>query len=266
MFNKFQSPGLEPPKTIVGTNFGQIWGVGVFFECCKRKKRGFARQTLPDFAKFLQASPNSSRMLPVPHAFMGSQHPSPNVKTLRNFEPNFWFKGLFMARFPKRWFEFSGGTKFRYPLFTSMLPSFYLFFTSFKTQFNLCFFTNLEPRLGNHGLQTLCWPEMIIPRDAESTCFKGSRASCEVMIFWGIFWPNFGQKRSHHVMDASSPPCNFPDCRHSIHSNGSTLPSSLLVFARMVSCSILPPSSFHHTAEREVVLWQFSFVYMSKSL
>ena len=66
---------------------------------------------------------------------MGSQYPSPNVKTLCNFEPNFW-------------------------------------------------------------------PEIITSRDAESTCFKGSRTSCEVIIF-GIFGPNFGQKRSHHVMDAS---------------------------------------------------------------
>ena len=34
----------------------------------------------------------------------------------------------------KRWFEFSGGTKFRYPFlpqFTSFLPQFYLFLTSF---------------------------------------------------------------------------------------------------------------------------------------
>ena len=53
---------------------------------------------------------------------MGSQHPSPNVKTLCNFEPRFW-------------------------------------------------------------------PEIIISRDAESTCFKGSRTSCEVIIL-GVY---FGQ-------------------------------------------------------------------------
>ena len=33
--NKFGSPRLEPRKTIVVTNFGQIWGLGHFFECCK---------------------------------------------------------------------------------------------------------------------------------------------------------------------------------------------------------------------------------------
>ena len=33
------------------------------------------------------------------------------------------------------------------------------------------------------------------------TCFKGSRTSCDVIIS-GIFWQNFGQKRSHHVTDA----------------------------------------------------------------
>ena len=49
------------------------------------------------------------------------------------------------------------------------------------------------------------WPEIITSRDAESTCFKGSRTSCDVIIF-GIFWSNFGRKRSHHVMDAC---CRF---------------------------------------------------------
>ena len=46
------------------------------------------------------------------------------------------------------------------------------------------------------------WPEIITSRDAESTCFEGSRTSCDVINF-RIFWPNFGRKRSHHVMDAS---------------------------------------------------------------
>ena len=45
-------------------------------------------------------------------------------------------------------------------------------------------------------------PEIITSRDAENTCFKGSRTSCDVISF-GIFWPNVGRKRSHHVMDAS---------------------------------------------------------------
>ena len=42
---------------------------------------------------------------------------------------------------------------------TSFLPQVYLLLTSFLPlflpQFNLCFVTNLEPRFGNHGLQTL---------------------------------------------------------------------------------------------------------------
>ena len=66
---------------------------------------------------------------------MGSQHPSPNVKTFCKFEPQIWL-------------------------------------------------------------------EIITSRDAKSACFKRSRTSCREIIF-GIFWPNFGQKRSHHVMDAS---------------------------------------------------------------
>ena len=52
---------------------------------------------------------------------------------------------------------------------------------------------NFEPRI---------WPEIITSREAESTCFKGSRTSCDVITL-GIFVPNFGRKRSHHVMDAS---------------------------------------------------------------
>ena len=66
---------------------------------------------------------------------MGSQHPSPNVKTFCNFEPQIWL-------------------------------------------------------------------EIITSRDAKSACFKGSRTPCREIIF-GIFLPKFGQKRSHHVMDAS---------------------------------------------------------------
>ena len=66
---------------------------------------------------------------------MGSQHPSPNVKTTSNFEPQIWL-------------------------------------------------------------------EIITSHDAQSPCFKGSRTSCREIIF-GIFWPNFGKKISHHVMDAS---------------------------------------------------------------
>ena len=58
---------------------------------------------------------------------------------------------------------------------------------------NVKTFCNFEPQI---------WPEIITSRDADSTCFKGSRTSCNEVIL-GIFWPNFGRKRSHHVMDAS---------------------------------------------------------------
>ena len=49
----------------------------------------------------------------------------------------------------KRWFEFSGGTKFRSPLFTSILPLFNLFFTFLNL--NL---TSASSRISNHGLET----------------------------------------------------------------------------------------------------------------
>ena len=63
-----------------------------------------------------------------------------------------------------------------------------------------------KARLPKHDLpvcifEPQIWPAIVTSPDAESTCFKGSRTSCDV-IFFGIFWPRFGQKRSHHVMDA----------------------------------------------------------------
>ena len=51
-------------------------------------------------------------------------------------------------------------------------------------------------------LRTAIWPEMITPRDAESSCFKGSRTSCTVMIF-GVLGASSGRKKSHHMMEAS---------------------------------------------------------------
>ena len=47
------------------------------------------------------------------------------------------------------------GEQIPHPILTSILPLFYLFLTSFLPQLNLCSAGNLEPRLGNHGLQTL---------------------------------------------------------------------------------------------------------------
>ena len=48
---------------------------------------------------------------------------------------------------------------------------------------------NFEPQI---------WPEIITLRDAESTCFEG-RTSSDLTIL-GFFGPNFGRKRSHHVI------------------------------------------------------------------
>ena len=70
------------------------------------------------------------------------------------------------------------------------------FFGSQHPSPNVKTFCKFEPQI---------WLEIITSRDAKSACFKGSRTSCREIIF-GIFWPNFGQKRSHHVMDAS---CRF---------------------------------------------------------
>ena len=65
-------------------------------------------------------------------------------------------KGLLMV-VSKQWLEFSGGTDFRYPLLTSVLPSFlplfYLLLTSFLPLFNLNL-TSASSRISNHGLET----------------------------------------------------------------------------------------------------------------
>ena len=60
---------------------------------------------------------------------------------------------------------------------------------------------NRTPRNRIRPVSEQIWLEIITSRDAKSA-FKGSRTSCREIIF-GIFWPNFGRKRSHHVTDAS---------------------------------------------------------------
>ena len=56
----------------------------------------------------------------------------------------------------KRWCEFSGGTTFCYPLFTSILLPFYLFLTSFLPFSNLNL-TSASSRISNHGLETMVY-------------------------------------------------------------------------------------------------------------
>ena len=76
------------------------------------------------------------------------------------------------------------------------------------------------------NVKTLCnfepqiWPEIITSRDAESTCFKGSRTSYDV-IFVGFSLPNFGRKhitsrdgcflsmRTNLILPPPSPPVNY---------------------------------------------------------
>ena len=88
---------------------------------------------------------------------------------VRFFVASFWFWGSrkHLPRVCKRWFPNGGSSLVRRPNsgipfqpqfylhFTSVLPQFYLSLTSSLPQFNLCSAGNLEPRFGNHGLQTL---------------------------------------------------------------------------------------------------------------
>ena len=85
--------------------------------------------------------------------------------------------------------------------------------------------TSLGSQHPSSNVKTFCkfepqiWLETITSRDARSACIKGSRTSCRE-INLGIFWTNFGQKRSHHVMDAS---CRF---LHSFPSPGAPVVQS----------------------------------------
>ena len=65
---------------------------------------------------------------------------------------------------------------------------------------NVKHFCKFEPQI---------WLEICTSRDAKSACLKGSRTSCREIIF-GIYWPNFGSKRSHHVMDVFCRIANTP--------------------------------------------------------
>ena len=122
-------------------------------------------------------------------------------------------------------------------LFLTLYPFFRHFFARLLLPDSFCgrvnkshadhhFFANgmLGSQHPSPNVKTFCkfeaqiWLEIITSRDAKSACFKGSRTSCREIIF-GIFWPNFGQKRSHHVMDASCRYVRF----QSIHC---TLPTS----------------------------------------
>ena len=59
-----------------------------------------------------------------------------------------------------------GERHFRYPLFTSILPPFYLNFTSFLPLFNLNL-TSASSRLSNHGLETAVYIPLDFGRDGK---------------------------------------------------------------------------------------------------
>ena len=81
-----------------------------------------------------------------------------------------------------------------------------------QCQYKVKLWKNLLASMGNQHLspnvKSLCtfepqiWLEIITSREAKSTCFKGSQTSCTEIIS-GVFWPKFGRKRPHHVMNAA---------------------------------------------------------------
>ena len=99
-----------------------------------------------------------------------------------------------------------------FQVFNSVFDFFWLFGPRGREGPGTLFETFYRGHLGSQhpspNVKTLCnfetqlWLEIITSRDAQSACFKRSRTSCRETIF-GLFWANFGQKRSHHVMDVS---------------------------------------------------------------
>ena len=94
----------------------------------------------------------------------------------------------------KRWFEFPGGTEFRY-----RLPPFYLNFTPFLPQFNLflpLFYINLtsaSSRISSHGLETTVYRllEILVKF---SVCYVSEVWVSESEISWAAptvsyLWP-----------------------------------------------------------------------------
>ena len=83
------------------------------------------------------------------------------------------------------------------------LPQFCLILSSFlpllKPQFNLCFVGNLEPRFGNHGLQTLGNSNILF----EFLDRKGSR---EARFFAMLLFANFQKNPRAHKNKIGTPP------------------------------------------------------------
>ena len=51
-------------------------------------------------------------------------------------------------------------------------------------------------------IRAVNWLEILTSRDAKSTCFKAPGRHVQKSFLY-IFWPKFGRKIPHHVMDAS---------------------------------------------------------------
>ena len=84
------------------------------------------------------------------------------------------------------------GEQIPHPIFTSsylnfasVLPQFYLFLTFLKPHFNLCSASNLEPRFGNHGLQTL--GQYCLESHAELWLFHSETPLGTEHVFWGVW-------------------------------------------------------------------------------
>ena len=73
---------------------------------------------------------------------------------------------------------------------------------------------------------------------------KAQERHCDVMIF-GIFGPNFGQKRSHQVMDASCRLQTLPSCTMLHGSRENELENTHFFNSR--SCALFPRRKFVYT-------------------
>ena len=128
---------------------------------------------------------------------MGNQHPSPNVKTLCNFEPQICLEVRYHHVMPEVHVENFESKVVGILCGTSDVPE------SMIKNSQLWGSQHPSPNVKNPlRIRAENWLEIITSRDAKSACFQGSQTSCTEIIS-GVFWPKFGRKRSHHVMDAA---------------------------------------------------------------
>ena len=120
VFDKFQSPRLEPSKTIGATNFGQIWG-SRHFECCKGKRVRKSKDEITSFSLSCPPYRNRKRYSSFIRAEVSSANKLERKQKGGFVQGRFWrmcphsgFCTLVSFLYPRSGF-WGPGTRFLYP-------------------------------------------------------------------------------------------------------------------------------------------------------